>query len=99
MSDQLLFQRLTDERDGVVDAELGEQALAVPVDGLGAEVQLGGNLGVGHAVADEAEDALLDGGEADGLCGSLAEDGLGLGADVAASLPDADDGFEERVDG
>ena len=45
------------------DAELGEHLLQVPLDGAGAEEELGADLGVRPAVAGELGDVLLLGGE------------------------------------
>ena len=68
------------------DVELGEDLVQVVFDGARAHEQLGGDLGVGQAVAGQPGDLGLPGGELDrDTCGA-STDALAGGMQLAPGL-------------
>src|SRR5260370_19380459 len=67
--------------------ELGEDLVQVVLDGAGAHEQLGGDLGVGQAVAGQPGDLGLPGGELGGGIGGALADALAGGQQLAFAAP------------
>ena len=61
--DQAVLDGEADQAGGVVDLQLGHEVAAVLLDGLRAEVEVGGDSRVRVALGDELEDFPLAGGE------------------------------------
>ena len=71
------------------DVELGEDLVQVVFDGAPAHEQLGGDLGVGQAVAGQPGDLGLPGGELGGGLGGAFADSLAGGTAARARLRSA----------